>query len=81
LITSVAYHTLFYQKNQGMKRLDNYPHNPYNKHMEKTYEQAFNEGVEEGIVIERIRIKGLIDEYIENPDVDLSLLLEWIDEV
>jgi hypothetical protein len=44
-------------------------------------DEAFQEGIEEGIVIERLRIKDLLDDYLEGPDVDWNLLMEWIDEV
>jgi len=51
--------------------------------MEKTFEQGFEEGVElgveEGIAIERARILNLIDEYISNPDIDLAMLIEFIE--
>jgi hypothetical protein len=51
--------------------------------IDRTYEQGFEdgleEGVEEGIAIERARILNLIDDYISNPDIDLAMLIEFIE--
>jgi hypothetical protein len=52
-----------------------------NDFLEFKINQALDEGVEEGIAIERARIKDLLEDYLEGPDVEWSLLMEWIDEV
>lgn len=48
--------------------------------MENEIEKAFDEGIDEGIAIERERVIGLVQEYINGPDVTLDMLLEWINE-
>jgi hypothetical protein len=48
---------------------------------EKTYEDGIEYGIEEGITIEKIRVLNLIDEYIQDPDMDLETLIECIEDV
>jgi hypothetical protein len=48
---------------------------------EKTYEQGLEDGVEEGIAIAKTEILGLIDDYINNPDIDIDMLIEFIRDV
>ncbi len=47
---------------------------------EELIEQAFEDGIDEGISIERGRILDLIQEYINGPDITLDMLMEWIDQ-
>jgi hypothetical protein len=47
---------------------------------EKTYEDGMEDGIEEGIAIERMRVLNLIDEYIQDPEMDLEALIECIED-
>jgi hypothetical protein len=46
-----------------------------------TDEKTYEDGLEEGVAIERIRVLNLIDEYINSPDIDLEMLIESIEDV
>ena len=48
--------------------------------MDDKIEKAFEEGIDEGIAIQRERVLGLIQEYLDGPDVTLDMLFEWINE-
>lgn len=43
-----------------------------------TYNQIFEEGIAEGITREKLRVLGLIREYIENDEADLDDLIQLI---
>jgi hypothetical protein len=48
---------------------------------ERTEEEAIEYGIEAGIALERVRVLSLIDEYIQDPEMDLETLIESIEDV
>lgn len=45
---------------------------------ENTYAHIFEEGIAEGITREKLRVLGLIKEYMEDDEADLDTLIQLI---
>jgi hypothetical protein len=45
---------------------------------ENTYQQGYEDGLADGVTKEKLRVLGLIKDYIENDEADLDVLIETI---